>query len=454
MTSTTTTGIADPAGAGARRPVPPDVEHLLADVTGEVRERLGDDVAAMTGAALRRTLERTLTDDDLGVFVITGDIPAMWLRDSTTQLLPYLRLLEVSPAIADLVADVARRQTWLLAHDPYANAFNPGPTGARYDPDDLHTDPWVWEQKYEIDSLALPILLAHRLWRATGRTDHLDERAHTVARTIVAQVRLEQHHEERSPYRFERPGAKATETLVRGGLGAPTAPTGMTWSGFRPSDDACTYGYNVPGNLVLAQALGHQAEIAERVWEDAALASDARALATEISGGVARHGVARHPRLGPIYAYEVDGLGAQLLMDDANMPSLLSLPLLAPDVIDPDVTAATRAFVLSEENPWFFSGSAASGVGSPHTGPDRIWPIAIAVEGLTTDDLDERRRLLRLILDTDGGTGHVHEGFDSDDPSRFSRPWFSWADSMFCELALDTAERIAPLRGTRAARPA
>nr|WP_264086386.1 glycoside hydrolase family 125 protein [Amycolatopsis lexingtonensis] len=392
----------------------------------------------MVEAALLRTLRDTITiGADGSAFVITGDIPAMWLRDSTTQLTPYLRFLGDCPPLAGLVTAVVRRQFACLDHDSYANAFNDGPTGARYEPGDVCDDPHVWEQKYEVDSLAYPVTLAHALWRATGSAEVFDARAHRVLRTIVAQLRLEQRHDE-SPYRFERPGAKPTETLARGGRGTPVGVTGMTWSGFRPSDDACTYGYNIPANLFAAQALRAIAEITDEVLRDPALAAGARTLSRELVDGVEAHGI-----VDGSYAYEVDGLGGVLRMDDANTPSLLSLPLVAPDVVDARVWRATREFVLSDGNPYYFRGRVASGIGSPHTKPGRVWPIALAVEGLTGTPAD-RRRLLNLLAGTDAGTGHIHESFDASDPASFSRPWFSWADSMFCELALAVADDAGP----------
>ncbi len=423
----------------------PAVSEVVDAAAARVRAVAGDRIGDMVGAALRRTLTDTVTlGEDGTAFVITGDIPAMWLRDSTTQLTPYLRFLADCPPLADLVAAVVRRQLAQLAHDPYANAFNDGPTGAHYDPDDVCDDPHVWEQKYEVDSLAYPVTLAHRLWRSTGRTDVFDARAHDVLRTVVRQLRTEQRHDE-SPYRFSRATTIPTETLARDGRGTPVAVTGMTWSGFRPSDDACTYGYNVPANLFAAQALLAVADIAAEVYRDTALVEDARTLSRELTAGVARHGVVPGPGGEDVYAYEVDGLGGVLLMDDANTPSLLSLPLIAPDVLDRGVWEATRRFVLSPDNPYYFSGSVAAGVGSPHTKPGRVWPIALAVEGLVGTPAD-RVRLLHLIADTDGGTGQVHESFDPSDPTQFSRPWFSWADSMFCELALAVADDAAQPR--------
>jgi meiotically up-regulated gene 157 (Mug157) protein len=211
----------------------------------------------------------------------------------------------------------------------------------------------------------------------------------------------------------------------------------MTWSGFRPSDDACTYGYNVPGNLFAVTALRHLAEVATELLDDATLAQDATALADDLADGVRRHGIVNHPDHGDVYAYEVDGLGNTLLMDDANMPSLLSLPWLGCVAADDPIYRATRALVLSSVNPFYYEGSAASGIGSPHTPERYVWPIALSVQGLTTDDADEQRRLIELLIDTDGGTGLMHEGFDVDDPSRFTRPWFSWANAMFCQLILE-----------------
>ncbi|HEX6343817.1 glycoside hydrolase family 125 protein [Umezawaea sp.] len=420
--------------------IDPWIVRTIEAAAARVRAATGDRIGDLVEAALLRTLRDTTTiGEDGTAFVITGDIPAMWMRDSTTQLTPYLRFLAECPPLAALVTAVVRRQFACLDHDPYANAFNDGPTGAHYEPDDVCGDPHVWEQKYEVDSLAHPITLAHRLWRTTGSTAPFDARAHRVLRTVVGQLRREQRHDE-SPYRFERTTTIPTETLARGGRGTPVAVTGMTWSGFRPSDDACTHGYNIPANLFAAQALLAIADIADEVYRDADLAADARALSRALVDGVEAHGIV--DRGGTrVYAYEVDGLGGVLLMDDANTPSLLSLPLHAPDLLDAEVWRATRGFVLSPDNPYYSSGSVASGIGSPHTRPGWVWPIALAVEGLTGTAAD-RERLLHLIADTDAGTGHVHESFDPSDPTSFSRPWFSWADSMFCELALAVADDV------------
>lgn len=395
------------------------------------RRRISDSVGHDAGERFERmmldTWTTTMTPLPTGMFVITGDIPAMWLRDSSAQVLPFLRLVDVPEVAAGLRA-VVRQQWTCIAIDPYANAFNATASGAHFDAEDLDLDDAVWERKYEIDSLAFPIQLAHQLWRATGDASHLDDAVQAGCHRIVALWRTEQHHEERSTYRHVRP-TEPVDTLPRDGRGAPVAVTGMTWSGFRPSDDACTFGYNIPAQLMAATALRRVAEFAT-LWADPALGAEATALAVEIDSGVASHGMADGR-----FAYEVDGLGGVLCMDDANMPSLLSLPLTSDVAADDPRYVATRRWVLSHANPFFHEGAFARGVGSPHTRPGNVWHIALAVQGLT-GSADEARECLSTILITDGGTGWTHESFDPDDPTTFTRPWFSWSNSMACELMM------------------
>lgn len=415
---------------------------LLEGWRADVARVAGQYCGELFAAAMTRTLERTLHRlPDGTVFVITGDIPAMWLRDSTTQLRPYLRLVAADPngPLAEVVAGVIRRQMILIGHDPYANAFNLEPNGRCHDPEDLSDDPWLWERKYEIDSLSFPFQLAHQLWTLTGRTDHLDRHFVAAARAAVSTLRRETRHKHESGYRFVRRGGLASETLSRDGLGTPVGWTGMTWSGFRPSDDACQLGYNIPGNLMVAHTLGLLAELCRAAGELEWLAAESIALGGQIERGVGQYGIVEHPDHGQVLAYEVDGLGGQVLMDDANMPSLLSLPLTAAVPLDDALYRRTRSMLLSEDNPYFYRGSLAAGVGSRHT-PDRhVWPIALAVEGLTGSDPARGPELLQLIASTTAGTGQIHESFHVDDDDVFTRPWLSWADSMFCELAMTTA---------------
>lgn len=425
----------------------PNPSAALAELAGgdwfEKVERAFPETAVprLFRTAMQRTIAdtiRVLTDDT--VFVVTGDIPAMWLRDSATQMWPYLVVAAARPegAVADLIAGVLRRQFAFIALDPYANAFNAEPSSRAHDDRDLNRHPMVWERKYEVDSLCFPVQLAHRYWRLTGRTDFLGADFATAARAIVDTLEREREHAARSEYRFVRPGANPLDTLAREGRGAEVAWTGMTWSGFRPSDDACERGYNVPANLFASSALRQLAELAAHLGDDS-VKTEASVLSQSLHDATFTHGVVDLPDLGRIFAYETDGLGNDVLMDDANLPSLLGLPLVADiDRRDP-LYHRTRDFVLSEANPFYYSGSAASGVGSPHTWPGYVWPIALAVDGLTSDSIEHQRRMCTLIAETTAGTGAVHESFDVEDPTRFTRPWFSWADSMFCQLALEVA---------------
>ena len=417
--------------------------EVLARATDQVRRATGDQVIAeMFQASMAQNLPAVAERlPDGTTFVLTGDIPAMWLRDSAAQLRPYLVLCAEDPALQDVLIGVLHRQLEYIAIDPYANAFNREPNGAGFATDETEMSPWVWERKYEIDSLCYPVELAYRLWRITGRADVIDERFRVAAEAVLQVLTTEQDHEERSQYRFQRHDDRPSDTLVREGRGRLTRPTGMSWSAFRPSDDATELGFNVPGNMFASVILGYLEAIATEVLGDAGMAARAKELKAEIDEGIARFAVVDHPSLGQVYAYEVDGAGERLLLDDANMPSLLSIPMTGYAAADDPTYLATRSLLLSPENPFYYSGSHGAGIGSPHTPPDYIWPIALSVQGLTSTSADERQRLLELLRDTTGGTGQMHESFHTDDPTEFTREWFSWANAMFCELCLAHAGR-------------
>ena len=458
------------AATGA--PLPPS---LLEALHGAVVEGLGGDDAARATADrvigyLRNTTETTVSvEQDPAdpsapptTFVITGDIPAMWLRDSAAQLTPLLRIVEAGigseedrAVLQGLLAGLVRRHWQQIAIDPYANAFNREPNGACWDEDDTDAPtPWAWERKFELDSLSYGPVLAQRLHRATGDTSFLGEEFRTAAARILDTVETEMDHEARSHYYFRRADCPEQDTLARDGRGGLVEPCGLVWSGFRPSDDACSLGYNIPGNHYLARALDAIAELAEAdagpgTQETAATARD---LAATIRAALAEHGTMTLADGTRVRAYEVDGRGGALFMDDANVPSLLSLPYLGCVEADDPLTRATRQAVLSPANPYFYAGSfehdgmRLQGVGSPHTPADHVWPIALAIQGLTSTDAAEKRALLALMAASDGGTGMMHEGVHMDDPTQFTRAWFSWSNMMFCELAMDIAGIGATMR--------
>ncbi|MFV0399914.1 MAG: glycoside hydrolase family 125 protein [Oscillospiraceae bacterium] len=413
------------------------LEAEIRPVKEELEKRGRAKLAEMFDRCYRSTLETTVElCGDGTTFVITGDIPAMWLRDSSAQVRHYIPAARRHPEVAAMIEGVIRRQMAYIVADPYANAFNREANGKGHAGDRTEKTPLVWERKYEIDSLCYPLHLAYDYWKEMGSTAWLDGNFALAAKAIVSLWRTEQRHEE-SPYYFERVDCVPTDTLPREGRGTPVAYTGMTWSGFRPSDDACTYGYLVPANLFAAKALQELAELAETLLNDSELAVNALALRREILDGVNRHGTLEHPEFGQIYAYEVDGLGNYNLMDDANVPSLLSLPYLGCSGKDNPVYQNTRAFVLSSANLYYYEGKVAKGIGSPHTPDQYIWHIALSMQGLTADNDEEREELLDMLENTDAGTFQMHEGFHCDDPSQYTRPWFAWANSLFSEFVIE-----------------
>lgn len=401
---------------GELRPVPPALLAVLADVEDRVSD---PGTAALFRSCFTSTWSTTMHHQPDGTtFVVTGDIPAMWLRDSAAQVRPYL-VAASDPEVGAALVGVLRRQVRAVLLDPYANAFNAGPFGHHADPFDVPVpNPDVWERKYEVDSLCAPLQLAYALWTATGRTDHLDDELRAAARSIVALWRREQDHAG-SDYRFLRTdGPFAGDSLPGGGHGGPVARTGMTWSGFRPSDDACTFGYLVPSNAMAAVSLTGLVELAHGPLADPELAADAAELGAEIATGVDAARTADG-----ILPYETDGLGHHVLMDDANVPSLLSLPYLGWCATDDPDYLATRRLLLSERNPFWFAGGHAAGIGSPHTPTGWVWPIALAMEGLTSGTAEGRAAALAVLGRTHDGTGLMHESFDVDAPAKYTRPW-------------------------------
>lgn len=383
------------------------------------------------------TLEKTLklVDSD-EYFVITGDIPAMWLRDSSAQVRPFLVLAKEDPEIAKIIKGVLKRQFKYIAIDPYANAFNETPNGRHHGNDYTTMGPWIWERKYEIDSLCYPVQLAYLYYKNTGDTSHFDQGFQLAVDKIIATFKTEQHHEN-STYSFERFDERPEDTLPCQGKGNPVAYTGMIWSGFRPSDDACKYGYLVPSNMFAVVILQYLAEIYREIFHDNQKVQECMTMVEEINQGIQSFAIVKNQSGQDIYAYEVDGLGNHHLIEDPNVPSLLSMPYLGYCESTDLVYQNTRQMLLSEGNPYYYVGKFGRGLGSSHTPKGFIWDIALAIEALTSNNKQEKLRLIDLLVATDADTGFMHESFNVNDPEEFTRPWFSWANMMFCELVMD-----------------
>ncbi len=435
----------------SKRPAPKDRRFASAAVEREiarVSSRIADPkLRWMFGNCYPNTLDTTVRMSTVGgapdAFVITGDIEALWLRDSSAQVKPYLHLARQAPELRTLFRGLIARQARCILIDPYANAFMQDPTAKSNlewsQADETEMKPGVAERKWEIDSLCYPMRLAHGYWRATGDTAPFDATWAAAARASVRTFREQQRKDGPGPYSFRRSAPQPTETLLWG-HGAPTRPIGLIHSGFRPSDDACLYPFLIPSNLFAVTALRELARVAGEARGDIALAQDATGLAAEIEAALKAHGTMRLRDGREVWAYEVDGYGNAVFMDDANVPSLSGLAYLGCVSPADPLWQATQAAAWSDANPWFFTGKAGEGIGGPHVGAGQIWPMSLIVRALTATDDATIRAALRTLRDTDGGTGFIHESFDRDDPATFTRAWFAWANGLFGELIVHLAQ--------------
>ncbi len=431
----------------SKRPPPSERRFHSAAVEREivrVKRLIADPkLAWMFENCYPNTLDTTVlsvTDDD--AFVITGDIPCLWLRDSSAQLRPYLHLAASDPALTKLFRGLIARQARCVLIDPYANAFLQDPT-ARTDLDSSQHDqtamkPGVAERKWEVDSLCYVLRLASSYWRATkDRAPFTAEWAQS-ARAIVRTFREQQRRDDSGPYRFQRSSVQPTETQLWS-IGNPTRKVGLIHSSFRPSDDATILPFLIPANIFAARTLRELAVVATEARGDTALATDAAALAAEIEAALATHGRMRLADGSEVWAFEVDGFGNALFMDDCCELSLSGLAFLGCAAPDDPLWRHTEAAAWSERNPWFVRGRAGEGLGGPHAGFDLIWPMATLVRAASSGDDALIRACLKSIRDTDADTGFIHETFHKDDPTRFTRPWFAWANGLLGELIVSLA---------------
>ncbi|MEP6682148.1 MAG: glycoside hydrolase family 125 protein [Parafilimonas sp.] len=370
-------------------------------------------------------------------YVITGDIDAMWLRDSSAQVWPYVSLAAKDEKLRKLIAGVINRQVVCILRDPYANAFYKDANKISQWKDDL-TDmkPGVHERKWEIDSLCFPIRLAHGYWKATGDTTPFTADWKESIRLTIKTFREQQRKNGDGPYTFQRTTSWATDGVPLSGYGYPTKPVGLVCSMFRASDDATIFPFHIPDNFFLVVSMNHAATILNEAYKDAELAKACTDLSTEVATALKQYAIAEHAQFGKVYAYEVNGFGSFNLMDDAGTPSLLSLPYLNAVDANDEVYQRTRKYALSSENPFFFKGKFAEGEGSPHAGMDMVWPLGIITRALTSNDDKEIKDALKMLMATHAGTGFMHESFDKDDPTKFTRKWFAWANTLFGELIL------------------
>jgi meiotically up-regulated gene 157 (Mug157) protein len=385
---------------------------------------------------LDTTVEYSLLNGVPDTFVITGDIHAMWLRDSTAQVWPYLPYVNSDKDLSNLILGVINRQTKCIGIDSYANAFNKEATGSEWATDHTDMKPELHERKWEIDSLCYPIRLSFHYWKLTGDKSFASSLWEQSMRKILTTFKEQQRKNGKGPYSFARTTPKATDTLSGRGFGNPVKPVGLICSSFRPSDDATILPFLIPSNYFAVVSLRQLAEMFTIIKNDLNFANECNALAEDIEKALKQYATAQHLNYGEIIAFEVDGYGNCLFMDDANVPSLLALPYLGCINSSDTLYQNTRQFVLSTNNPWFFKGKIGEGIGGPHVGEEMIWPMSIIMQAMTSKSVKEISRCLYILKNTHAGTGFMHETFHMNNASNYTRSWFAWANTLFGELII------------------
>ncbi|KAH8879436.1 Six-hairpin glycosidase-like protein [Thozetella sp. PMI_491] len=393
-------------------------------------------------------------------FIITGDIIAEWLRDSTNQLSPYQPLAKKDKAIYNLVLGAINTQSEYVIESPYCNAFQPPPIAglkvSMNGQDDVvhpaYEPSFVFECKYELDSLGHFLALANDFNDHTGSTEFMNDRWYealdTVLRVLEEQSQSTFNPEtgmyKRNEYTFQRRTNTGTETLNLNGVGNPlNNGTGLVRSAFRPSDDATILGFFIPANAMMAVELKRLSSVLRSTGKhrDSVLAQTIDRWSTRIANGIWEHGVVSHRKYGDVFAYEVDGYGSAIIMDDANYPSLLALPLMGFVARDDKTYVNTRKMLLEKTgNPYFLEGVEFKGIGGPHIGLRNAWPMSLLIQAQTSDDDAEILECLGMVLQS-SKLGLVHESVDVNMAASYTRSWFAWANGVFAETILDLAKR-------------
>lgn len=440
----------------SRRPSLPDRSFTSAAVEAQIQQiktRIRNpELAWLFENCYPNTLDTTVELGELkgkpDTFIITGDIDAMWLRDSTAQVWPYLPLIREDAALRRLVQGLINRQAQCVLLDPYANSFYKDKSReSDWKADQPSPQPGVHERKWEIDSLCYVVRLANEYLTLTGDASLFDADWDAAMRLLVSTLRTEQRKDGTSPYSFSRLTTWTIDAPPFNGKGHMIKPVGLIASMFRPSDDSTVFPFLIPSNLFAVQSLRQLAVIYRTHLRDAAFAEECTRFADEVEAAIKAYAIHKHLQYGKIYAYEVDGFGNTLFQDDANVPSLMSLAYLGIHQPNDPIYQRTRRFLLSEHNPYYFRGTAAEGQASPHSGQRRIWPMGIILRAMTSTSEPEIRHCLDMLIRTHAGTGFMHESFDMDNPEDFTRKWFAWANTLFGELIVKLDRERSGLLG-------
>ena len=414
------------------------VEALITEFKNNVKDQ---ELGWMFENCFPNTLDTTvffeMKDGKPDTYVITGDIDAMWLRDSSAQVNPYLPLCKDDKHLSQMVEGVIRRQTQCILLDPYANAFyKDAHKMSPWKSDKTEMKPGVHERKWELDSLCYCIRLAYQYWKITGNTVQMDDDWYRAMALVVATIKDQQRKTDKGKYHFQRGVVISSDTLSGEGYGAPVKANGMICSAFRNSDDATTYLYNIPENLFAVTALRQLVEMLKVVNDKDKLTTVCTALSDEVEKATLQNGIVENSEFGKIYAYECNGLGHNKLMEDAGIPGLITIPYLGYGKLSDEIYINSRKFALSKANPYFYSAKTVEGIGSQHLASkgEMIWHMGIIARAVTSTDNTEIKHCLNMLKETHAGTGFMHEGFKGNNPKNFTRHWFAWANSFFGEM--------------------
>ena len=385
------------------------------------------------------------SDDEELTFLITGDINAMWLRDSANQVQSYLPLLEASSSthsLASLYRGVINLQARYILTDPYCNAFQP-PVESGIPPSvndaassDTVTPTYrnhsVFECKYELDSLAAFLEVSRNYYNATQDIDFFKkydwvkaiENVMMVAEAQMIPTYQPNGNVSALPYTFTRETTRSSETTENDGLGNPVhGGTGLIRSFFRPSDDSTIFQFLIPANMMFSAYLEPCAEIMSKIDGQSELAQRMSKLSASLRQSIETYAVVQSSKCGAIYPYEIDGYMGQLIMDDANIPSLLAAPLSGYLDVNDERYQNTRKLLLSADNPYYMRGPVISAIGGAHDGPGYAWPMASIVRILTSNDDSEITQQLQEIVSSTDGLGLIHESINTFNVSDWTRQW-------------------------------
>ncbi|KAJ9365402.1 hypothetical protein C8Q69DRAFT_299134 [Paecilomyces variotii] len=448
----------------------PAVEKVIKDITARMVDK---DLAQIFQNAFPNTLDTTVrwhvnssaaaklkTRRDgkwqgAQTFIVTGDIDAEWLRDSTNQLAQYQALAKTDESLYSLILGAINTQAEYVIESPYCNAFQPPPpsglspsnNGQKDTVHPAYEPSFVFECKYELDSLAHFLKLGNQFYASTRSTEFVTSRWYTALDTLLGVLDAQsqptfnaQNQYVTNQYTFQRETTAGTETLSLSGIGNPlNSGTGLIRSAFRPSDDATILGFFIPPNAMMAVELQRTADVVEAAGGKADLVNKLRTRGKNLEQAVWEHGVVDHKKYGKVFAFEVDGYGSRIIMDDANMPSLLSLPLLGFVDKNDQTYQNTRKMILQKDgNPYYLTGSAFHGIGGPHIGLENAWPMSLLVQALTSNSDDEIVASINLVRNS-SLLGLVHESINVNNITDYTRPWFAWANSLFAQTILKIA---------------